>query len=147
MHCKKEEVHLTIKGKKMKAHDFNSVPRSSRKIDFFFVCVCLCVRESVCTRVFEVWSPLDSYQGKVEKTGRKDSERDFEAEKKGVGWGGGGNPLFSFLSLTSQEFAALGSRKEWSLLVWKVPQLQISPVNHVTAFGGSLFPSLQPNDF
>lgn len=54
MHCKKEEVHLTIKGKKMKAHDFNSVPRSSRKIDFFFVCVCLCVRESVCTRVFEV---------------------------------------------------------------------------------------------
>lgn len=54
MHCKKEKVHLTIKGKKMKAHDFNSVPRSSRKIDILFVCVCLCVRECVCTRVFEV---------------------------------------------------------------------------------------------
>lgn len=52
-HCKKEEVHLTIKGKKMKAHDFNSVPQSLRKIDFFFfACVCLCVCECACACVF-----------------------------------------------------------------------------------------------
>lgn len=51
-----------------------------QKNRFFFVCVCLCVCECVCTRVFEVWSPLDSYQGKLEKTAR-----DFETEKKGVG--------------------------------------------------------------
>lgn len=52
IHCKKEEVHLTIKGKKMKAHDFTSVPRSSRKIDFFFLLVCVCVFVSVCVHVF-----------------------------------------------------------------------------------------------
>lgn len=63
----------------MKAHDFNSVPQSLRKIDFFFACVCLCVCECVCACVFtrEVCSPLDSYQGKLEK-----ERRAFETERR-----------------------------------------------------------------
>lgn len=141
IHCKKEEVHLTIKGKKMKAHDFTSVPRSSRKIDFFF-CLCVSVCSWVCVYTcFWSMKPI----GQLPRETRKDSERFWDREERSRVWGG--NPLFSFLSLASQEFAALGSRKEWLSL-----GLESAPVTNISSsscysFWCFLFPSLQPNDF
>lgn len=43
--------------------------------------------------------------------------------------------------------AALRSRTEFIYLGLESAPSYISPVNYVTAFGVSLFPSLQPNDF
>lgn len=61
--------------------------------------------------------------------------------------GGNGGLSSASCHWQSQNLAALGSRMEFICLGLESAPSEISPVNHVTAFGVSLFPSLQPNDF
>lgn len=63
----------------MKAHDFNSVPQSLIKTDFFFllVCGCMCVCVSVHVHMFlHIWSMKPIGQEKLEmKTRESKTER------------------------------------------------------------------------
>lgn len=113
-HCKKEEVHLTIKGKKWR-HMILFGPTILKKNGIFQVCVCVCVHVHALTHTHTWNGSLRAtgavVQGKSEKENRESSKTERRKEK-----GGSGGLSSAFCHWQSQDLAALGSRMEFICL-------------------------------